>query len=68
MLAFLYLYKKIGKKAVHLGGPTQVLFGIKGKRWIENPKFNKIINKHFVFPCKDDRIQNANQVEEACYW
>ncbi len=60
--------KKIGKKAVHLGGPTQVLFGIKGKRWIENPKFNKIINKHFVFPCKDDRIQNANQVEEACYW
>ena len=22
--------KKIGKKAVHLGGPTQVLFGIKG--------------------------------------
>ncbi len=60
--------KKIGKKAVHLGGPTQVLFGIKGKRWIENPKFKKIINKHFVFPCKDDRIQNANQVEEACYW
>lgn len=60
--------KRIGKKAIHLGGPTQVLFGIKGKRWIDNPKFKKIINKHFVFPCKDDRIQNANQVEDACYW
>jgi hypothetical protein len=25
--------KRIGKKAIHLGGGTQLLFGIKGKRW-----------------------------------
>lgn len=34
--------KRIGKKAVHIGGGTQLLFGIKGKRWEEqyNTDFN----------------------------
>ena len=60
--------KRIGKKAIHLGGPTQMLFGIKGKRWIDNPNFNEIINEHFVFPNESDRVQNDNKVEDACYW
>lgn len=34
--------KRQGKKAVHLGGSLQLLFGIKGKRW-ENPNYNKSI-------------------------
>ena len=25
--------KSIGKKAIHIGGATQLIFGIKGKRW-----------------------------------
>ncbi len=60
--------KRIGKKAIHLGGPTQMLFGIKGKRWIENSNFDQIINDHFVFPNKVDKVQHANKVEGACYW
>lgn len=60
--------KRLGKKAIHMGGPTQLLFGIKGKRWIENPNFNEIINEHFVFPNESDRVQHANKVEGACYW
>lgn len=60
--------KRMGKKAVHLGGPTQMLFGIKGKRWLDNPNFKHIINEHFVFPGAEDRISNANKVEDACYW
>ena len=31
--------KRIGHKSVHLGGATQILFGIRGKRWDENPFF-----------------------------
>ena len=31
--------KSIGKKAVHLGGSTQILFGIKGERWDERDFF-----------------------------
>lgn len=60
--------KRIGKKAIHLGGPTQMLFGIKGKRWIENPNFSHIINEYFVFPNDADKVQHAQKVEGACYW
>lgn len=60
--------KRMGKKAVHLGGATQILFGIKGKRWIDNPKFETIINEHFVFPGEEDKPKNSEQVEGGCYW
>jgi len=60
--------KRMGKKAVHLGGPTQMLFGIKGKRWVDNPDFTKIINDYFVFPDDIDKIKNATKVENGCYW
>ncbi len=60
--------KRLGKKAVHLGGPTQILFGIKGKRWIKNKKFDHIINEHFVFPSEEEQVLNASKVENACYW
>jgi hypothetical protein len=60
--------KRMGKKAIHLGGATQILFGIKGKRWIENSDFNHIINEYFVFPNEADKVLNANKVEDACYW
>lgn len=60
--------KRIGKKAVHLGGATQILFGIKGKRWLENEKFNTIINDYFVFPMNEDKPENAEKVEDGCYW
>lgn len=60
--------KRIGKKSIHLGGPTQMLFGIKGKRWIERPDFSHIINEHFVFPNEAEKVSNAQKVEGACYW
>ena len=60
--------KRMGKKAIHLGGPTQMLFGIKGKRWVDNENFKVIINDHFVFPEDTDKIKNASKVEEGCYW
>jgi hypothetical protein len=60
--------KRLGKKAIHLGGPTQMLFGIKGKRWIDSPKFKNIINEHFVVPSDLDKITNASKVESGCYW
>ena len=31
--------KRKGKKAIHLGGATQLLFGITGKRWEENEDY-----------------------------
>ncbi len=58
--------KKAGKKAIHLGGVTQCLFGIKGKRWLNNP--NIPMNEYWVFPSEDETPAGASKVEGGCYW
>jgi hypothetical protein len=60
--------KRMGKKAIHLGGATQILFGIKGKRWLEDKNFDHIINEHFVFPSDADKIDNYHIMEGGAYW
>jgi hypothetical protein len=65
--------KRNGKKAIHLGGSLQLLFGIKGKRW-ESSSYNsiydysKLINDFWVRPSDNERPSGANKVEGACYW
>lgn len=56
--------KKDGKTAVHLGGATQMLFGIYGKRWEGNP----LINEHWIRPKETERSVNFSSVEQGCYW
>lgn len=56
--------KKLGKKAVHMGGSTQLIFGIKGKRW-EGQSF---INEYWVSPRLEDRPIGFEKVEGGCYW
>lgn len=62
--------KKMGKIAIHLGGATQILFGIIGTRWErENPKFcREVVNEYWVRPKESERIKKANTIEQGCYW
>jgi len=63
--------KSLGKKAIHLGGATQLLFGIKGKRWEEdeNREFYKaMFNEHWIRPLKEDYPIGYEQIENGCYW
>ena len=63
--------KKMGKKAVHMGGATQVLFGIKGKRWVERgtpDSLAHIINDFWVYPAESEKPRGAERVENSCYW
>lgn len=60
--------KRNGKKAIHMGGILQFLFGIKGKRYIENPETAMYINDYFVSPSASDRPKLADKVEGGCYW
>jgi hypothetical protein len=61
--------KRLGKQAIHLGGATQTLFGIRGKRWESIPFFrDQLINKYWVRPGEGERPPSADLVEEACYW
>lgn len=62
--------KRSGKKAIHLAGVTQLLFGIKGKRWEEFIvwPYTNLFNEHWVYPGEKEKPKNANVVEGACYW
>ena len=62
--------KRMGKKAIHLGGVTQLLFGIKGKRWEEYVvwPYTNLYNEHWVRPGEKEKPKNAEVVEGACYW
>lgn len=63
--------KVAGKQAIHLAGATQLLFGIKGKRWEENNAFEyvqKFFNDAWVYPKDTDKPKQASKVEGGCYW
>lgn len=71
--------KRKGKQAIHMGGATQLLFGIKGNRW-ENPNYGvhewglpygfytNMFNEYWIKPGDNGKAKNASQVEGACYW
>lgn len=64
--------KRKGKKSVHLGGATQLLFGIKGRRWVDYPilfyPYVNLFNEHWVYPLAINKPTGASVVEDACYW
>ena len=70
--------KRSGKKAIHMGGVTQMLFGIKGRRW-ENPNYIvtdkekpftylHLFNEYWIRPTLEYQPLNAMKVENGCYW
>ncbi len=58
--------KQKGKKALHLAGGTQLLFGIKGKRWDDNKNIQ--YNQYWIYPLKKDKIENLKKIEGGAYW
>lgn len=65
--------KLLNKKGFTLGGGTQLLFGIKGKRWEgryhgDDTRFADLFNEYWVYPSESERPQNAQMVEGDCYW
>jgi hypothetical protein len=71
--------KRSGKKAVHIGGALQLLFGIKGKRW-ENPNYgvkewgipygsySNLMNENWIRPGIENIPKDSHLVESSCYW
>ena len=62
--------KKIGKSSIYTGSYTQVMFGIKGKRWenaIGGPP-RVYWNEHWKWPEESETPKSANEVEGGCYW
>lgn len=62
--------KSAGKQAIHLGGATQLLFGIKGYRWENNypTKIATFFNDAWTRALAEETPKNAGTVEKGCYW
>lgn len=73
--------KRMGKKAFHMGGGVQLLFGIKGKRW-DIPSYGheygipelfvepycNLYNKYWTKPLKINTPDKASAIDGATYW
>jgi len=60
--------KDMGKKAIHFGGATQLLFGIKGNRWMQWNRYTNLMNDAWVFPTENHKPDNAENIENSAYW
>ncbi len=60
--------KKDGKKVVYMGGVLQMLFGIWGKRWEDEPGAVALRNEHWVTPDPNFIPKGSESVEDGCYW
>jgi hypothetical protein len=59
-----------GLVAIVLGGSTQLLFGIKGKRWENDKQYRTLINQYWVRPSLDEQPVGFNKLEinGGAYW
>ena len=55
-------------QAVQMAGATQLLFGIRGKRWDSHPVISKLYNDAWVRPDAAEGIRNKDAVEGGSYW
>jgi len=65
-----FIKRELGRKAIHMGGVTQILFGIKGRRWTDIPGFaDRFYNESWTSPFPSDVVERAKRtVEGGCYW
>lgn len=62
--------KMMGKKAVHIGGALQLMFGIKGNRWESRSEFLSFMNEYWVKPPSEDTPPDfkKNKIDDGAYW
>lgn len=60
--------KQIGKKAIHLGGAVQYLFGIRSSAGDNTIKLPGIMNEFWVYPSADETPRGIGKVENSRYW
>lgn len=61
--------KRMGKQAIHMGGVSQTLFGIKGQRWTK-PKnsLSKLMTDAWVWPSENETPKNVDIMEGGPYF
>ena len=60
--------RRMGKIGFHMGGPTQILFGIRGRRWDNEPFFQQAMTPAWTRPSGEEAPPAAQKIERGCYW
>lgn len=60
--------KRKGKVGIHMGGALQILFGITGGRWRENPYFKPFIKESWCSPSPEETPTEFKRMENGSYW
>ena len=60
--------KEMGGIGIHIGGPLQVLFGIRGRRWEKLPGFDGLFNEFWIRPNSEETPNTAGAVDHGGYW
>jgi hypothetical protein len=59
--------KRRGRVGIHLGGVTQILFGVLGRRW-EGEPVRRYFNEAWRRPSAEETPPSAATIEDGCYW
>lgn len=58
--------KSKGKTAIHIGGALQLLFGIKGSRWVNNnDHVTRLFNENWTYPLETDTPHNSDILKKT---
>lgn len=60
--------KSLGAWAIHVGGATQILFGIKGRAWEKHGQIAPFFNEAWTRPSSSETPQGISKIENGCYW
>jgi len=60
--------KSLGAWGIHLGGATQIFFGIKGKAWETHEQISGFFNEAWTRPSTSETPQGILQIENGRYW
>ena len=62
--------KRLGFSTMVLGGSTQLLFGIIGNRWINDPKYRRLVNEYWCRPSPNERPKGYQnfEIKGGAYW
>jgi len=63
-----FVKMNLRKVCIHLGGATQMLFGVRGGRWDSMGIFRLLMNEHWSRPSPEERPPNWQKAEDGCYW
>jgi hypothetical protein len=63
-----FVRSELRRLAVHLGGSTQILFGIRGRRWNKHPVLKHHFNERWIHPLESERPNGTWRLEGSAYW